>query len=137
MSLRPHHACLAAATALAALAACAQREASPEATYRAFVRAVSDRDADRAWGLLSKDTQAWLEARAKDAAAHAPGVVTPSGRDLLLGDAVRAARPVAEVILRRESRDRAVLQVTEEGGTPREVELVREGGWRVRLPPPS
>jgi len=111
---------LLAAAALAA--ACAQREGSPEAAYRAFVRAVADRDGDRAWALLSKDTQAWLDARAREAAAHAPGVVPPSGRELLLGDAARAARPVVEV--------------KEEGGAAREVELVREQGWRVRLPPP-
>lgn len=125
------------AGALLAAAACAQREASPEAAYRGFVRAVADRDGDQAWALLSADTRAWLDARAREAAAHAPGVVPPSGRDLLLGDAARAARPAAEVIVRRESRDRALLEVREEGGPAREVELVRERGWKVRLPPPS
>ena len=122
--------------AAAVLAACAQREGSPEAAYRAFVRAVADRDGERAWALLSKDTQAWLDTRAREAAAHAPGVVPPSGRELLLGDAARAARPIVEVIVRRESRDSAVVEVKEEGGATREVELVREQGWRVRLPPP-
>jgi len=62
--------------------------------------------------------------------------VAPSGRDLLLGDAVRTARPISDVVLLRESRDRALLQVREQGGAAREVELVREGGWRVRLPKP-
>jgi len=135
MSSRPRPGWLAAA-ALLAVAACAQREGSPEAAYRAFVRAVADRDGDRAWGLLSEDTRAWLDARAREAAAHAPGVVAPSGRDLLLGDAVRTARPISDVVLLRGSRDRALLQVREQGGAAREVELVREGGWRVRLPKP-
>jgi hypothetical protein len=120
-----------------ALAACAPREGSPGAAYRAFVRAVSERDADRAWGILSSDTQAWLEARARSAAAAAPGVVAPSGRQLLLGDAALGPRPLASVVVVRETRDRAVVEVAEEGGAKREVELVREGGWRVRVPEPA
>ncbi|HEX8909635.1 MAG TPA: hypothetical protein VF805_10555, partial [Anaeromyxobacteraceae bacterium] len=60
-----------------------------------------------------------------------------SGRQLLLGDAARAAPPIAEVMVRRESRDRALLEVTEEGGARREVELVLEQGWKVRLAPPA
>jgi hypothetical protein len=119
-----------------ALAACAPREGSPEVAYRAFARAVSERDGDRAWELLSSDTRAWLEARAKTAAAAAPGVVPPSGRQLLLGDAALSVRPLASVLVLRESRDRAVVEAAEEGGPKREIELVREGGWRVRIPEP-
>src|SRR3990172_6363026 len=70
-----------------ALVACAPREGSPEVAYRDFTRAVSERDGERAWDLLSSDTRAWLEARAKAAAAAAPGVVAPSGQQLLLGAA--------------------------------------------------
>jgi hypothetical protein len=120
-----------------ALIACAPREGSPEGTYRAFVRAVSERDADRAWGLLSSDTQAWLEGRAKSAGAAAPGVMAPSGRQLLLGDAALAPRPLASVVVTSASRDRARVEAAEEGGPKREVELVREGGWRVRVPEPA
>ena len=128
-----------ARVALAALAlvACAPREGSPEVAYRAFARAVTERDADRAWGLLSSDTQAWLEARAKSAAAAAPGVVAPSGRQLLIGDAALGPRPLVSVVVLRESRDRAVVEAAEEGGAKREVQLVREGGWRVRVPEPA
>jgi hypothetical protein len=117
-----------------AFLACASRESTPELAYRALAQAVSERDADRAWALLSADTQAWLEARAKAAAAKAPGVVPASGRELLLGDASLAPRPLASVLVLRESRDRAVVEVAEEGGPKREVELVREGTWRVRVP---
>ena len=119
------------------LLACAQREGSPDLAYRAFVRAVSEHDADRAWGFLSSDTQAWLEARARTAASAAPGVVPPSGQHLLLGDAALTPRPLASVVVVRESRDRAIVEAAEEGGAKREVELVREGGWRVRVPEPG
>jgi hypothetical protein len=118
-------------------AACAPREGAPDAAYRTFARAVADRDADRAWALLSSDTQAWLDARAAQVAAAAPGVVAPSGRQLLLGAAARSAPPVTSVIVARESRDRAVLDVQEEGAPRRQVEMVRERGWRVRIPPPG
>jgi len=117
-----------------ALLACASREGSPELAYRAFARAMSERDADRAWELLSSDTQAWLDARAKAVAGTAPGVVPPSGKHLLLGDASLVPRPLASVLVLRESRDRALVEAAEEGGPKREVELVREGGWRVRVP---
>jgi len=130
-----HRALAALALAAALVAGCARGEGSPEAAYRAFVRAVGDRDVDRAWGLLSTDTRAWLDERARGAAARAPGIVPASGKELLLGDAALTARPLTAVVLRRESRDRAVLQVTEEGERPQEVELVREQGWRVRLSP--
>lgn len=125
------------AVVLASALACAAREGSPDVAYRAFARAVADRDADRAWSLLSSDTQAWLEARAKAVAAAAPGVVQPSGRQLLLGTAARSGRPLANVVVIRESRDRAIVEVEEEGGARHQVEMVRESGWRVRVPPPE
>jgi len=125
------------AAALAAALACAQGgDARPDATYSAFARAVADRDADRAWALLSADTQAWLDARALAAAAAAPGVVAASGRHLLLCDGSLAPRPLAEAVTVREDRARAVVRATEEGGAQREVDLVRERGWRVRIPAP-
>jgi hypothetical protein len=40
------------------------------------------------------------------------------------------------VVVVREGKDRALLAVAEDGGGRREIELVREGGWRVRIPPP-
>ncbi len=133
-ALRTPAICL--ATVLVALVACAPRESTPDAAYRAFARAAAERDADRAWSLLSADTRAWLDGRAKKAAAAAPGVVAPSGRQLLLGDAALASRPLRSTVVVRESRDLAVVEVAEEGGARREVELVRENGWRVRIPEP-
>jgi hypothetical protein len=98
---------------------------------------VAERDGDRAWSFLSGDTQAWLEARARAAAQAAPGVVQPGARQLLLGDAALSARPLASALVLRESADRAIVEVTLQGGEKREVELAREGGgWRVRLPEP-
>ena len=122
---------------LAMLLACVAREGSPDLACRALARAVADRDAERAWALLSSDTQAWLDARAKKVAAAAPGVVPASGEQLLLGTASRRSRPLSGVVVLRESRDRAVVEVEEEGGAKHEVELVRENGWRVRIPPPD
>jgi hypothetical protein len=115
---------------------CSGGAGRPDAAYRAFVRAVAERDPERAWALLSSDTCAWLEARAKAAAAAAPGVVAPSGRQLLLGDGSVAPGALGAVVVLREARDLAVVQASEEGGAVREVELVRERGWRVRIPPP-
>ena len=118
------------------LSACA-RDPGPEAAYRALAKAVAERDADQAWSLLSQASRKRLDALAREAAARAPGVVAPSGRQLLLGDAALASRPLARVEVASQDGDRAVLRVQEEGRPPREVTMVREGrGWRVELPPP-
>jgi hypothetical protein len=119
------------------LFACVAQEQAPETAYRAFARAVAEHDGERAWTFLSADTKAWMDARAKEAAAAAPGVVAPSGERLLVGNAARAARPLTSVVLLRESRDLAVLEVEEEGSPKRSVELVREKGWRIRIQPPA
>jgi len=122
---------------LALLSSCA-REQEPEAVYRALVRAVAERDADRAWPLLSTASQKRLDARAREAAARAPGVVPASGRALLLGDAGLASPAVKSLAVRSQDAERAVLWVEEEGRPPREVLLVREGRrWRVELPLPD
>jgi hypothetical protein len=121
--------------ALALLGGCARPE-PPDAAYRQLVAALRARDAERAWPLLSSRTQAWLDARAEAAAARAPGVVPASGKELLVGGAAAALRPPKSIVVLRESADRAVLQVIVEGEPPREVALVREGGWRVDLPEP-
>ena len=122
---------------LALLPGCA-REQGPEAVYRALVRAVAEREADKAWPLLSTASQKRLDARAREAAARAPGVVPASGRALLLGDAALASPAVKSVEVRSQDAERAVLRVEEEGRPPREVLLVREGSrWRVELPGPD
>ncbi|HEU4385381.1 MAG TPA: hypothetical protein VFR85_17985 [Anaeromyxobacteraceae bacterium] len=119
-----------------ALAACA-RDPGPEAAYRSLAKAVAERDADKAWSLLSQASQKRLDALAREAAARAPGVVAPSGRQLLLGDASLTARPLSRVEVASQDGDRAVLRVEEEGRPPRQVTMVREArGWRVELPPP-
>jgi hypothetical protein len=118
------------------LLACA-REGSPADAYREFVRAVAGRDADRAFALLAPETQRWLDERASRAASAAPGVVPAEGRRLLLGDAALSARKAVKVLTIRESRDAAVLEVTVQGDGQGRVEMVRDGGWRVRIPPPK
>ncbi|HET7753291.1 MAG TPA: hypothetical protein VFK85_05220 [Anaeromyxobacteraceae bacterium] len=115
-----------------------RKSGPPDATYRAFAQATREGDAETAWGLLSQRTREWLDGRAKQIAAQAPaGVVQPSGKALLLGDAALAAPRVKSVVVVRESADRAVLQVDAEGQPPREVTLVNERGWRVDIPPPG
>ena len=125
-------AAIAALLAVVLAAACARPEA-PDAAYRALAAAARARDADRAWSLLSSSTQAWLDARAKAAAARAPGVVAPSGKELLLAGGA-PVRPPRSIVVLRESADRAVLQVGDEEGPAHEVTMVREGRWRVELP---
>jgi hypothetical protein len=125
-----------ATLALALASTACARDPGPEAAYRSLAKAVAERDADTAWSLLSRDSQKRLDALAREAAARAPGVVAPSGRQLLLGDASLASRPLALVEVASQEGDRAVLRVKEEGRPPREVSLVRQaGGWRVELPP--
>lgn len=126
-----------AALALALAAATCARDPGPEATYRSLAKAVAERDADRAWSLLSRESQKRLDALAREAAARAPGVVPAGGRQLLLGDASLAARPLELVELLSQEGDRAVLRVKEAGRPSRQVTLLRQaGGWRVELPPP-
>jgi hypothetical protein len=127
--------CRALSLCLLAALACSRPE-PPDAAYRALVAAVRARDADAAWSLLSESTQAWLDARARAAAAEAPGVVPASGRALLLGSAAAAVRPPSAIVVLGESPDRAVLQVTADGEEPREVTVVKEGRWRVEIPEP-
>ncbi len=119
---------------IALLAAACARDLGPDQAYRSLVQAVQERDADKAWALLSRASQKRLDERARAAAARAPGVVPASGRQLLIGDAALGARRVTSIVVLRESGDRAVLRVEVEGGPSREVTLVREGRWRVELP---
>jgi hypothetical protein len=99
------------------------------------VRAVADRDEAGAWNLLSAATQKRLDDRARVAAAAAPGVVPPSGRAMLVGDASLGVLPPTSITGVGEAPDRAVLRVEAPGTPARDVVLVREGGaWRVDLP---
>jgi hypothetical protein len=118
-----------------ALAACAPRDPPPDAVYRAFARAASERDAAAAWPLLSARTRAWLDARARAAAARAPALLPASPQRLLFGDAAGTARPLREIEVLRRDAGRAELRVADAGGAVAEVVLVREGGgWRIDLP---
>jgi hypothetical protein len=120
-----------------ALAACAPRDPPPDAVYRAFARATSERDAAAAWDLLSERTRAWLDARARAAAARAPGLVPANAQRLLLGDAAGGVRPARVIEVVRRGEERAELRVTDASGAAVEVALVRErGGWRLDLPEP-
>jgi hypothetical protein len=112
-----------------------QRDLPPDAAYRALVRAMAERDEEAAWDLLSAGTQARLSERARVAAAAAPGVVPPSARALLAGDAPLAVRPPTSIAVVESGPERAVLRVEAPGARPADVVLVRErGGWRVELP---
>jgi hypothetical protein len=127
-----------ALAALAALVPACSRDLGPEATYRALVRAVAERDGDAAWALLGSGSQAWLGERARRTAAAGPGVVSPDPRALLLGDASLGVRPPTSIDVARGGTDRTVLRVEVAGAPAVEVSLVREGGrWRVELPRPG
>ncbi len=119
---------------LLAVPAC-QRDLPPDAAYRALVRAMSERDEEAAWDLLSSATQGRLAERARVAAAAAPGVVPPSARAMLAGDAPLAVRPPTSIVVVEVGPDRAVLRVEAPGAKTADVVLVRErGGFRVDLP---
>jgi hypothetical protein len=126
----------AALAALLALLPGCQRELPPDATYRALVRAMAERDEQAVWDLLSSATQERLQERARIAAAAAPGVVPPRAALLLAGDAPRAVLPPSSIVVVQAGPDRAVLRVEAPGAGPGDVVLVRErGAWRVDLPP--
>jgi hypothetical protein len=127
-------AALLAAALLAALPGC-ERDLPPDATYRALVRAVAERNEAAAWGLLSAGTRKRLGERAAAAAKAAPGVVAPDGRSLLIGDAALGVRPPRAITVVSSGPDRAVLRVEGTEGPPVDVLVLREGGaWRVDLP---
>jgi hypothetical protein len=122
---------LLAALAAALLPACS-RDLGPEATYRALVRAVAERDGDAAWALLAPDSQAWLAERARRAAAAGPGVVTPDPRALLLGDASLGARPPTsiEVVRPGAARRARLARVRRRARPPRSP----APGWTGPVP---
>jgi hypothetical protein len=126
---------LLAVAALAALPAC-RRDVGPADRYRAFAAAARDGKADDVWAMLSEQSRAELDRRAKALAARAPpGVLAGAGRELVLGDLSALARRPTSVVVVRESREAAVVAVEVEGQPAREVTLVREGGvWRVVVP---
>jgi hypothetical protein len=102
-----------------------------------FAAAARAGESGTVWQMLSQDSRALLDARAKDLAARAaPGMLPESGREIVLGDLSPAAAKIESVVVLRESRDRAVVAVkTAGGGDAEEVTLVREeGSWRVVLP---
>lgn len=117
-----------------ALAAC-RSSTGPAEQYRRFAAAARAGDAGTVWTLLAARSREALDARARELAQRAPGVVPASGRELVLGDfAARAARIRTAVVV-RESAGTAVVAVEDESGAKGEVTLVREdGAWRVVLP---
>lgn len=123
--------------AACAALACTPRESNPEGVYRAFASAVAERDGDRAWALLSADTKAWLDARARELSLASPGVIAASGQRLVLGPASSAVPPLVSVRVVKESGGLAVVEAVDSGGAKSRVELVREKGWRVRIPAPA
>jgi hypothetical protein len=121
--------------AVLALVPACQRDLPPDATYRALVRAMAERDEEAAWDLLSDATRKRLTERAAVAAAAAPGVVTAGARAMLAGDAPLAVLPPTSIAVVQAGPEKAVLRVEVPGSGPRDVVLLRErGGWRVDLP---
>lgn len=117
-----------------ALAGC-RRPDGPAESYRRFAAAARTGDADAVWSMLSERSRAALDARARALSSRAaPGVIPPSGRDLVLGDQAARAPRLRSAVVVRESADAAVVRVEDEAGGQGEVTLLREGGaWRVEL----
>ncbi len=118
-------------------AAGCRRPAGPAETYRAFAKAARAGDADGVWKLLAQASRDALDARAREAAARAPGGLVPaSGKDLVVGALGAEAPRIEKATVVREAGDAATVAVEVEGAPgAREVSLVREAGvWRVVLP---
>jgi hypothetical protein len=112
-----------------------RRSDGPADRYERFADAARTGNAAAVWEMLAKRSRDALDARAKELAAKAPGVVPASGRELVLGDLAARAPRVKSAVVLRESKDMAVLTVEDEGGAKGEVMLVREdGAWRVVVP---
>lgn len=124
------------ALALLVASAGCRRDVGPAERYSAFAAAARDGDADAVWSMLSATTREALDARARALAARVPpGVVSASGKQLVLGDLAPRARRPSGVVVVRESPDAAVVAVEVDGKPSGEASLVREGGaWRVVVP---
>jgi hypothetical protein len=122
---------LAALTLL--LAACRPaRDDTPEAAYRSFAAAANKGDAERAFALLSPDSQARVRARLAGLGAASGGSLGEDAARWMFSGG--RAPPLTAVQLLKKDPDRATLGVTA-GERTREVTLVRQGSvWRVQLP---
>lgn len=120
---------------LTGLSACKER--GPKQSFRAFYAAVAKSDGDRAWSLLSHETQQAIQ-KFIDASTEA-GVEAPSPQKMLVkGGYLRAVREIAEIEIINQARGRATLKVTDETGETQLVSLIKEGeDWRLLLPIPK
>ncbi len=117
---------------LGAAAGCHHGHApGPADAFVRFVGAAGRGDQATAWGLLSSETR---EAAEQLGARQSPPV---SGRSLLLGGGLEFTHGLADVSVVSRAGDAAVLSVTADDGSKRQVTLHREdGAWKVVLPLP-
>jgi hypothetical protein len=110
---------------------------TPQGSYLSFAEALRRGDSKGAWGLLSKPTQAAMEARARriSEASRLPGadggVLIKNEPALMLFQSGNRPGPIGEVALQSSDAGAAVLTV---GADHQAISMVREGErWVVDL----
>ncbi len=107
-------------------------ETTPEDAYRTFAAALANRDGDKAFSMLSQESQEKLTKLAQEASAKAQGGVPADPRRMIVsGDP--AAKAIKEVKVVSRGQGSAVISV-DDGSGPKPVKMVREGlRWKVSL----
>jgi hypothetical protein len=115
-------------------ARCGPQKPDPEATYRAFAQAANRGDANTAWSLLSKESQAELDREAKAIAAAQPGMKAPDAKILAFGEPLTARPEIKSISVTEDGKGHANLAVTDSGGATHPIVAVLEDGrWRIDL----
>ncbi len=104
---------------------------TPTDAYMSFARAIQKQDSRTAWTGLSEESRKALEERAQVISEATGGAVRAAPQPLFFGGGFETP-PVRSVKLLSQDGMQARLAVVSEGGTEREVRMVREKeGWRL------
>jgi hypothetical protein len=126
-----------AAMALAAAVAgrsCRVTDPGPDAAVRDMIQAAKTGDRKLVLDLLSPQTRARLEERARHATDLVGASVRYTALDLISIGSSEGVAPPTDLTVVEEQGDHAVVEVVSPGTRAR-VELVKvEGRWRVDLP---
>ncbi len=126
-----------AAMALAAAVAgrgCSVSAPGPEATVRSLVAAARAGDRKAVWQLLSPDTQARLEEKARQATELVGSSTRYTALDLVSIGSSQDVPPPAEIRTVEVRGDDAVVEISGPTGKARLALRRVNGRWRVHLP---
>jgi hypothetical protein len=126
-----------AAMALAAAVAgrsCRVTDPGPDGAVRDMLQAAKTGDRKLVLDLLSPQTRARLEERARQATDLVGASIRYTALDLISIGSSEGVPPPTDLTVVEEQGDHAVVEVVSPGGRAR-VELVRiDGHWRIDLP---